>query len=129
MLLSPYLKVRGWSYQQSPAGTPRAPAGPIFRPKATQDFAPTLGQAALEDARDLDEYMISYPSWPGIKAFSAALLAMLHEDTHTELGPILECALVKESSSAVLTIDGAGAHTNGTITMLNANLPAPIVLI
>ncbi len=129
MLLSPYLQVRGWSFQESPAGTPRAPAGTIYRPKGSQDFTPTWGQAALPDARSLDEYMISYPSWPGVKNFSAALLAMVHEATHTELAPLFKCALGKRSSTAVLTIKPAGAHTNGTIEMNDANIPAPIIQI
>lgn len=128
MLLSPYLKVHGWSFQESPAGTPRAPAGPILRAKGSQGFAPTWGQTALEDARDLDEYMISNPSWPGVKSFAAALMTMVHEASYTELSPLLKCALGAESSTADLTI-GAGPHTSGTINMLNANLPAPIVLI
>ncbi len=128
MLLSPYLKVRGWSYQESPAGTPRAPAGTVYRPKATQDFAPNFSQAALEDMRDLDQYMISHPSYPGVKSFTAALLAMLHETSHTELAPLIKCCLGKRSSTAVLTI-GAGPHTAAVIGMLNANLPAPIIQI
>ncbi len=129
MLLSPYLNVRGWSYQESPSGTVRAPAGTIYRPKGSQDFAPTFGQSALEDMRQLDQYMIQHASWPGVKTFSAALLAMLHETTHTELAPLIKTCLGKASSVAVMTIKPAGAHTNGTIEMNDANLPPPIILI
>lgn len=124
--LAPILNVRRWAYKLESSRA--IPSGSFFNPKGCQDFTPTLGQANLEDARQLDEYMINYPSWPGVKTFSAAFLAMLHEATHTELAPLIKAALGADSSSAVLTI-GAGPHTGLIINMLNANLPAPIVVI
>lgn len=125
--LAPLMPVRRWLYKLESARA--TPSGSAFKPKAYQDFIPATGQAALSDDRQLDEYMINYASWPGVKSFSAAVLTMLNEDTYTECAPLIKAALGADSSAAVLTINGAGAHTDGTIVMTNSNLPAPIIVV
>jgi len=125
---APLMNVRGFAYRK--ATSPRTPsADAVQNPKAIEAFTPALTQENLVDNRDADEFLINYASWPGVKSFAAPFGVALHETTHTELAPVFLATFGALSSTAVLTINGAGPHTNGTITMNNGNLPAPIIQI
>lgn len=91
---------------------------------------PALSQENLADNRDLDEFMINSPSWPGVKSFAAPVGIALHAATHTEMAPIFLANFGALSSTNVLVIDGAGLHTASTIFLVSgATIPGPIVMV
>ncbi len=125
---APLLDVRGFAYRR--ASSPRTPsADAVINPRGIEAFTPTLAQENLPDNRHLDEFLINSPTWPGVKTFSAPFGVAIHDQTHVEMAPIFKANFGANSSSAVLTINGAGAHTASVIFTTNANLPGPIIQI